>query len=138
MQDWMLRPHLLHVDGVTEVNTVVVYSRQFHITPDPAKLVAYGLSLRYLVDAVGRNNENVGAGYIERSGQQYLIPVPGPVADAGGIEQIVVATRDGPPLRIGGFAEGDEGQELRTGAATRDGEADVTGNIFILNGDTSG
>src|SRR3546814_9185512 len=99
LQDWVVRPQLRHVDGVTEVNTVGGYTRQFHITPDPAKLVAYGLSLRDLVDAVGRNNENVGAGYIERSGQQYLIRVPGQVADAEGIEQIVVATRDGLPLR---------------------------------------
>src|SRR3546814_6366229 len=70
LQDWVVRPQLRHVDGVTEVNTVGGYTRQFHITPDPAKLVAYGLSLRDLVDAVGRNNENVGAGYIERSGQR--------------------------------------------------------------------
>src|SRR3546814_19586906 len=58
LQDWVVRPQLRHVDGVTEVNTVGGYTRQFHITPDPAKLVAYGLSLRALVDAVGRNNEN--------------------------------------------------------------------------------
>src|SRR3546814_627922 len=104
----------------------------------PAKLVAYGLSLRDLVDAVGRNNENVGAGYIERSGQQYLIRVPGQVADAEGIEQIVVATRDGLPLRIGDVAEVDEGQELRTGAATKDGEEVVLGTVFMLIGENSG
>src|SRR3546814_6146941 len=51
LQDWVVRPQLRHVDGVTEVNTVGGYTRQFHITPDPAKLVAYGLSLRDLVDA---------------------------------------------------------------------------------------
>src|SRR3546814_16563309 len=94
VEDGVLRPQWRHVDGDTEVNTVGGYTRQFHITPQPAKLVAYGLSLRDLVDAVGRNNENVGAGYIERSGKQYLIRVPGQVADAEGIERIVVATRD--------------------------------------------
>src|SRR3546814_2364929 len=98
----------------------------------PAKLVAYGLSLRDLVDAVGRNNENVGAGYIERSGQQYLIRVPGQVADAEGIEQIVVATRDGLPLRIGDVAEVDEGQELRTGAATKDRSEEHTSELQSL------
>src|SRR3546814_10203130 len=117
-----MRQKLRHVYVVTQVKTVGVHPRHFHITPDPANLVAYGLSLRDLVDAVGRNNENVGAGYIERSGQQYLSRVPGQVADAEGIEQIVVATRDGLPLRIGDVAEVDEGQELRTGAATKDGE----------------
>ncbi|KGM56153.1 cation transporter [Lysobacter arseniciresistens ZS79] len=138
LQDWVVRPQLRHVDGVTEVNTVGGYTRQFHITPDPAKLVAYGLSLRDLVDAVGRNNENVGAGYIERSGQQYLIRVPGQVADAEGIEQIVVATRDGLPLRIGDVAEVGEGEELRTGAATKDGEEVVLGTVFMLIGENSG
>src|SRR3546814_6763987 len=122
LQDWVVRPQLRHVDGVTEVNTVGGYTRQFHITPDPAKLVAYGLSLRDLVDAVGRNNENVGAGYIERSGPQYLIRVPGQVADAEGLEHIVAPTRASLPFRIGHLAEGGDGPALPTGAATQQAE----------------
>src|SRR3546814_21038611 len=89
-------------------------------------------------DVCSSDLENVGAGYIERSGQQYLIRVPGQVADAEGIEQIVVATRDGLPLRIGDVAEVDEGQELRTGAATKDGEEVVLGTVFMLIGENSG
>src|SRR3546814_11340521 len=83
-------------------------------------------------DVCSSDLENVGAGYLERSGQQYLIRVPGQVADAEGIEQIVVATRDGLPLRIADVADVDEGQDLRTGAATKAGEEVVLGSVFML------
>ncbi|MBN8735940.1 MAG: CusA/CzcA family heavy metal efflux RND transporter [Xanthomonadales bacterium] len=137
MQDWVVRPQLRHLKGVTEVNTVGGYVRQFHITPDPAKLLAYGLTLRDVLDAVARNNTNVGAGYIERYGEQYLIRVPGQVSNAEGLRQIVVATRDGLPLRIGDVAQVGEGTELRTGAATKDGKEVVLGTVFMLIGENS-
>ncbi|HKZ09148.1 MAG TPA: CusA/CzcA family heavy metal efflux RND transporter [Rhodanobacteraceae bacterium] len=137
LQDWVVRPQLRHLKGVTEVNTVGGYVRQFHITPDPAKLLAYGLTLRDVLDAVARNNTNVGAGYIERSGEQYLIRVPGQVSNAEGLRQIVVATRDGLPLRIGDVAQVGEGTELRTGAATKDGKEVVLGTVFMLIGENS-
>ena len=137
LQDWVVRPQLRHLKGVTEVNTIGGYVRQFHITPDPTKLLAYGLTLRDVLDAVARNNANVGAGYIERSGEQYLIRVPGQVADAEGLKQIVVATRDGLPLRITDVAEVGEGTELRTGAATQDGHEVVLGTVFMLIGENS-
>ncbi|MGI8561826.1 MAG: efflux RND transporter permease subunit, partial [Luteimonas sp.] len=137
LQDWLIRPQMRHVKGVTEVNTVGGYVRQFHITPDTIRLLAYGLTLRDLMEAMSRNNANVGAGYIERSGEQYLIRVPGQVADAEGIRQTVVATRDGLPLRIADVAEVGEGTELRTGAATKDGHEVVLGTVFMLIGENS-
>jgi len=137
LQDWVVRPQLRHLKGVTEVNTVGGYVRQFHITPDPTKLLAYGLTLRDVIDAVARNNASVGAGYIERAGEQYLIRVPGQVADAEGLRQIVVASRDGLPLRIADLAEVGEGSELRTGAATQDGHEVVLGTVFMLIGENS-
>jgi heavy metal efflux system protein len=137
LQDWVVRPQLRNLQGVTEVNTVGGYVRQLHITPDPAKLLAYGLTMRDVLDAVARNNANAGAGYIERSGEQYLIRVPGQVADADGVSQVVVATRDGLPLRIRDIAEVGEGTELRTGAATKDGREVVLGTVFMLIGENS-
>ena len=137
LQDWVVRPQLRHLKGVTEVNTVGGYVRQFHITPDPAKLLAYGLTMRDVLDAVARNNANVGAGYIERSGEQYLIRVPGQVADADGLREVVVATRDGLPLRIRDVAAVGEGSELRTGAATKNGQEVVLGTVFMLVGENS-
>ncbi len=137
LQDWVVRPQMRHLAGVTEVNTVGGYVRQLHVTPDPARLVAYDLTLRDVLDAVARNNANVGAGYIERSGQQYLVRVPGQVADAEGLRKIVVATRDGLPLRLSDVAEVIEGSELRTGAATKDGNEVVLGTVFMLIGENS-
>jgi len=137
VQDWVVRPQLRHLKGVTEVNSVGGHVRQFHVTPDPTKLLAYGLTLRDVLDAVARNNASVGAGYIERSGEQYLIRVPGQVGDADGLRQIVVATRDGLPLRVSDVAEVGEGSELRTGAATKDGHEVVLGTVFMLIGENS-
>lgn len=137
LQDWVVRPQLRNLKGVTEVNTIGGYERQFQITPAPAKLLAYGLTMSDLLDAVARNNANVGAGYIERFGEQYLIRVPGQVADIEGLRQIVVATRDGLPLRIGDVADVIEGSGLRTGAATKDGEEIVLGTVFMLVGENS-
>ncbi len=137
LQDWVVRPQLRNLKGVTEVNTIGGYVKQFHITPDPVKLVAYGLTLRDVMDAIARGNANVGAGYIEREGEQYLIRSPGQVADLEGLREIVVAQRDGLPLHVDDVAEVIEGTELRTGAATEDGREIVLGTVFMLIGENS-
>ncbi|WP_395790148.1 efflux RND transporter permease subunit [Aquimonas sp.] len=137
LQDWVVRPQLRGVPGVTEVNTIGGFARQIHVTPDPAKLVAYGFSLQDVVAALARNNRNAGAGYIERSGQQYLVRVPGQAADLAALSAIVLDRRDGVPIRIGDVAEVGEGPELRTGAATQNGEEVVLGTVFMLVGENS-
>jgi len=137
LQDWVVRPQLRNLDGVTEVNTVGGYVRQIHVTPDPARLVAFGLTLRDLLDALARNNANAGAGYIERSGEQYLIRVPGQIASTDALPEIVVAHRDGVSIRLGEVAEIVEGSELRTGAATENGREIVLGTVFMLVGENS-
>ena len=137
LQDWVVRPQLRNLDGVTEVNTVGGYVRQIHITPDPGRLVAYGLSLQDLIAALSRNNANAGAGYIERSGEQYLIRVLGQIESVEALPDIVVANRDGIPVRLGEVAEVVEGSELRTGAATENGREIVLGTVFMLVGENS-
>lgn len=137
LQDWVVRPQLRNLEGVTEVNTVGGYVRQIHVTPDPARLVAYGLTLRDLLDALARNNANAGAGYIERSGEQYLIRVPGQISEVDELPQIVVAQRDGLPIHLSEVAEVVEGSELRTGAATENGREIVLGTVFMLVGENS-
>ena len=87
LQDWVIRPQLRLVPGVTEVNTIGGFEKQFHITPEPAKLLAYQLSFDDLVAALEKNNANIGAGYIEKNGEQYLIRAPGQVADIPAIEK---------------------------------------------------
>lgn len=137
LQDWVVRPQMRHLKGVTEVNTVGGYVRQFHITPDPRKLQAYELTMQDVMEAVARSNANVGAGYIEKSGEQYLVRVPGQVADMDGLRKIVVANREGLPLRVGDLADVHEGTELRTGAATKAGKEVVLGTAFMLIGENS-
>lgn len=137
LQDWVIRPQLRNLKGVTEVNTIGGNVQQFHVTPDPAKLVAYNLSIEDLLQAIERNNASTGAGYIERGGEQNLIRIPGQVGDEAGLREIVVGMRDGLPLRISDVADVHIGSELRTGAATKDGREVVLGTVFMLIGENS-
>ena len=137
LQDWVVRPQLRNTPGVTEVNTIGGFARQIHITPEPSKLVALGFTLHDVVSAVAANNQNIGAGYIERSGQQFLVRVPGQVADLDAIRDIVLDRREGVPIRVRDVAEVGEGPELRTGAATQDGKEVVLGTVFMLVGANS-
>ena len=137
VQDWIIRPQLRNVSGVTEVNTIGGYVKQFHVTPDPAKLVAYGLSFHDVLEALAKNNANVGAGYIERSGEQYLVRAPGQVTTLDEIREIVIRAEGGVPIRVKDVAEVLNGKELRTGAATQDGREVVLGTVFMLMGENS-
>ena len=137
LQDWVVRPQLRTLPGVTEVNTIGGYVKQYHVTPRPDQLIAYRLTFRDVMDALARNNANVGAGYIERHGEQYLIRVPGQVSGRAEIESIVVARRNGQPIRIRDVAEVLIGRELRTGAATENGREVVLGTVFMLIGENS-
>jgi len=137
LQDWVIRPQLRTTPGVTEVNTIGGFERQIHITPDPAQLVALGFTLNDVVAAVMRNNQNIGAGYIERNGQQFLVRVPGQLANLDAIGNIVLDRRDGVPIRVRDVASVGEGKELRTGAATQNGHEVVVGTAFMLFGANS-
>ncbi|SER15488.1 cobalt-zinc-cadmium resistance protein CzcA [Azotobacter beijerinckii] len=137
LQDWVVRPQLRNTPGVTEVNTIGGFARQIHITPDPARLVALGFTLHDVVGAVAANNRNVGAGYIERNGQQFLVRAPGQVADLEAIREIVLDRREGVPIRVRDVAEVGEGPELRNGAATQNGREVVLGTVFMLIGSNS-
>ncbi len=137
LQDWVIRPQLRQVPGVTEVNTIGGFEREYHVTPDPARLLAFGLTFDDIVAALEKNNANVGAGYIERNGEQYLIRSPGQVADIPSIEQIIVAHRGGVPVTIRDVADVAFGKQLRTGAATRDGEETVLGTAVMLIAENS-
>ena len=137
IQDWIIKPQLRNVPGVTEINTIGGNAKEFQVAPDIAKLMAHSLSLPDLVNALERNNSSVGAGYIERSGEQYLIRAPGQVSNLDDIRRIVIATPQGVPLRVGDVAEVMMGKELRTGAATENGREVVLGTVFMLLGENS-
>ena len=137
MQDWVLRPQMRTVPGVAEINTLGGNTREIHITPDPAQLLALGFTLHDVVRAVAANNRNVGAGYIERNGQQFLVRVPGQADDIAAIGNIVLAQREGVPIHIHDVARIGEGRELRSGAATQSGEEVVLGTVVMRMGGNS-
>ena len=137
IQDWIIKPQLRNVPGVAEINTIGGFAKEYQIAPDPKRLAAYKLTLTDLVTALERNNANVGAGYIERSGEQLLIRAPGQVASTEDIANIVMANVDGTPIRIKNVATVDIGRELRSGAATENGREVVLGTVFMLIGENS-
>ncbi|MBX3631038.1 MAG: CusA/CzcA family heavy metal efflux RND transporter [Nitrosomonas sp.] len=137
IQDWIIRPQLLTVRGVTEVNAVGGYVKQFHVTPYPEKLISMGLTLQDVVTALSLNNLNVGAGYIEKRGEQYLVRIPGQVANLTEIGEIILGSRQGIPIRIKDVAEVIIGKELRNGAATQNGREVVLGTVHMLIGENS-
>ena len=137
IQDWVIRPQLRMVKGVTEINTLGGYVKQFHVVPYPEKMIAFGLTLTDLMTALERNNLNVGAGYIERTGEQYLVRVPGQVANLNEIGNIILGSRRGTPIRVKDVANILIGKELRTGAATQNGKEVVLGTVHMLVGENS-
>ena len=137
IQDWIIKPQLRTVPGVVEVNSIGGYEKQYHVLPNPTRLMAYKLSFRDVMTALAANNANVGAGYIERNGEQYLVRTPGQVATTDDIRDIVIGSRAGMPVRVQDVAEVREGQELRTGAATLNGHETVVGTAMLLIGENS-
>ena len=136
-QDWIIRPQLRSTPGVVEVNTIGGYEKAYVIAPDPQRLMAYDLTFDDIVAAVAGNNENVGAGYIERNGSQYLIRSPGQVTSMEELREIVLAHRQGIGIRLSQVANVSVGHELRAGAATQDGQEVVLGTVFMLVGENS-
>ncbi|MDP3660029.1 efflux RND transporter permease subunit, partial [Phenylobacterium sp.] len=137
LQDWVIRPQLRTVPGVTEVNTIGGYERQYHVTPWPDRLSAYGLTMVDVIGALERNNANVGAGYVERAGEQYLVRVPGQANGMDDLRRVIVAERRGVAIRVADVADVGLGQELRTGAATQNGREVVMGTAFMLIGENA-
>jgi len=137
IQDWIIRPQLRQVPGVSEVNSIGGNAKQYQVAPDPARLLAFGVTLRDLLEALEANNVNVGAGYIETNGEQKLVRVPGQIADIEALRRTVVANRDHIPVTVNDVAEVGIGKELRTGAATRDDAETVLGTAMMLIGENS-
>ncbi len=137
LQDWIIRPQLMQVKGVIEINAIGGYTRQYHITPEPTKLLQWGLTFDDLANALNSNNNNRGAGFIEHNGQQLLVRTPGQLSNIEDIENLIVANRKGVAVRMGDIAQIAIGKELRSGAATQNGHETVLGTAMMLTGENS-
>ncbi|MES2226783.1 MAG: CusA/CzcA family heavy metal efflux RND transporter [Pseudomonadota bacterium] len=137
IQDWVIKPQLRNVKGVTEINSIGGFEKQYVVAPNLERLGAYGLSLSDVVNALEKNNSNQGAGYIERRGEQYLVRAPGQVKSMEDISDIIIGTAAHHPIRIRDVADVELGRELRTGAATENGKEVVLGTVFMLMGENS-
>ncbi|MBY4899253.1 efflux RND transporter permease subunit [Cupriavidus sp. AU9028] len=137
IQDWVIKPQLRNVPGVTEINSIGGYAKEYLVAPSLERLASYGLTLTDVVAALERNNDNVGAGYIERRGEQYLVRAPAQVKSVDDIRDIIIGTAQGQPIRVRDVADVEIGRELRTGAATENGREVVLGTVFMLIGENS-
>ena len=137
VHDWIIRPQLLRVPGVVEVNPIGGFKKEILVAPEPEKLLAYGLTYTDITLALERNNANRGAGFIEHNGAQWLMRVPGQVNDIEELGAIVVSDTDGVPIRVRDVASVGLGRELRSGAATQDGHEVVMSTVFMLVGENS-
>ncbi len=137
VQDWIVRPQMKTVPGVAGADAIGGFVKQYQVQPDPAKLVGYGLSLKQIIEAIEANNASRGANYIEQNGEGYVVRAAGRVENPEDIENIVVATRSGVPVRVRDVAEVAIGKELRTGSASVDGREVVLGTALMLVGGNS-
>lgn len=135
VQDWIIRPQLAQVAGVAEINTSGGFEEQIHIRPDPALLLQHQITVPQLVSAIRRNNSNRGAGYIEVYGEQRLVRAVGQLTSVEDIRDTVVARDGNAVVRIRDLAEVAQGEELRTGGATRGGSETVLGSAMMLMGE---
>lgn len=133
IQDWNVRRQLLSVPGVTEVNSFGGLEKQYQVHLDPAKLQSYDLSLRDVLEAVTRNNANVGGAYIEHGSEQYLLRGIGLVQSTQDIASIVVKTgAEGVPVYVRDVGEVVTGATVRQGAVTADGEGEIVAGIAMM------
>src|SRR6266508_5131664 len=137
VQDWIIRPQMKTVPGIAGADAIGGYVKQYHVQPDPARLIAYGLSFGQIVKAIEANNVSRGANYIERNGEGYVVRASGRVESSAEIEEIAVATRGAVPVRIKDVAEVTLGRELRTGSASVNGREVVLGTALMLIGGNS-
>ncbi|MBL8859850.1 MAG: CusA/CzcA family heavy metal efflux RND transporter [Planctomycetes bacterium] len=140
VQDWIIRPQLKNVKDVAGVDAIGGYVKQYHVQPDPMKLVSYGLTFADVVEALEKNNVSTGAGYVEHKGESYLVRATGRIQTIPEIETIVIGTRRGVPIYIRDVVGHDGvgiGRELRTGSASENGEDVVVGTAVMLIGANS-
>jgi cobalt-zinc-cadmium resistance protein CzcA len=137
IHDWVIKPQLSLVEGVTEVYAIGGFEKQYHVNPNPVAMINFGISTGDLLSALERNNANQGAGFVEQNGQQVLIRSEAQLKGIDDIGQVVVKIIDGVPVKIQDIAQINLGKELRSGAGTLNGQETVIGTTMMLVGENS-
>jgi cobalt-zinc-cadmium resistance protein CzcA len=135
--DWIIRPQLMQVEGVVEVNPIGGFKREIQIAIKPEQLLKYNLTQQDVIAAIGSHNQNRGAGFIERNGAQWLIRLPGQINDVAQLGEVPVSGQGAQVVTINDVATVLEGKELRSGAATQNGHEVVLSTVFMLIGENS-
>lgn len=138
LQDWFIKPRLLTVKGVTEVNTIGGYEKKFFIQPDIKKMSEFGIHFDDIKTAISQTNINVGGGYIQQTGEQLLVRGVGFLQGIKDIEEVIVKRLSSyQVIKIKDIASVKFDREIRTGAATVDGHESIIGTAFMLLGENS-
>jgi heavy metal efflux system protein len=138
IHDWVIKPKLRTAKGTAEVNSWGGFEKQYQIRLDPTRLIKYGLTFDEVVEAVKKNNLNVGGGNIRQSDGMLLVQGVGRTVNVEEIKGVAVAAKDGVPVRVGDLGDVQIGHEIRRGAVTFDGKGEaVMGLGFMLMGENS-
>jgi cobalt-zinc-cadmium resistance protein CzcA len=137
VQDWIIRPQLKGVKDVAGVDSIGGYEKQYHVQPEPTKLISYGLTFHDVIEALEKNNVSTGAGYVEHKGEAYTVRAAGRIESPEQIAEIVVGTRNGTPIYVRDVATVGVGKEMRSGSASENGEEVVVGTALMLIGGNS-
>lgn len=137
IQDWIIKPQLSLVQGIIEVNAIGGYEKQYHVTPWPEKMLSLDVSMADIHQALINSNQNQGAGFIETNGQQLLVRIPGQLKTTQDIGNVIIKTFERSPVFIRDIADVAIGKELRTGAATQNGQETVIATAMMLAGENS-
>ena len=138
IQDWWLKPRLMSVKGIAEVNTAGGYEREYHILPKEELLQKYGISFMDIEQALTHVNKNVGGAYVQQTAEQFLVQGKGLFKSIEDIEQLPLRSLGTlQTVRLGDLAEVKIGEELRRGAAVFNGREGVIGTTLMLMGENS-
>jgi heavy metal efflux system protein len=138
LHHWVIRPQMVQVPGVAEINTWGGYEKQYHVIVDPRRLVKHGLTLDDVARVLRQGNRNAGGGVLDEAGESQLIQGQGLVGGIADLEAMVLANVDGKLIHLSDVAEVEEGHEIRRGAVTAEGQGEaVLGLGFMLMGENS-
>ena len=137
VQDWILRPQLTSVEGVAGIDSIGGYEKQYIVEPDPSRMAAQGISFGELAEALEKANVSVGANFFQRGGEAFLVRADGRIRNLDEISRATVATRGGVPIAVRDIANVRIGGDLRTGAASEDGQEVVVGTALMRAGGNS-